>query len=104
MTIHQGFSVILCLTGGFFFLTGTIGLIRFPDTYSRLHALTKADNLGLGFMVLGLALVSGSIPETIKLGLTWFLALIGSSSACYFIGNYLHHSSKARDNKNDPCV
>lgn len=104
MTIYEILSIILCLCGGFFFLTGTIGLIRFPDTYSRLHALTKADNLGLGFIVLGLAFVSGSIPEIIKIGLTWFLALIGSSSACYFIGNYLHHSSGTRDNENDPCL
>ncbi|MFP4085114.1 MAG: cation:proton antiporter [Desulfonatronovibrio sp.] len=99
MTIYQGISIILCLAGGFFFFAGTIGLLRFPDTYTRLHALTKADNLGLGFMVLGLAFVSGSIPEIIKLGLTWFLALIGSSSACYIIGNYMHYSSRTKDNE-----
>ncbi len=40
--------------GVFFFLAGTVGLLRFPDTLTRLHALSKADNLGLGFVVLGL--------------------------------------------------
>ena len=40
--------------GAFFFLSGTVGLLRFPDPLTRLHALTKADNLGLGLVVLGL--------------------------------------------------
>ena len=40
--------------GAFFFFAGTVGLLRFPDTLTRLHALTKADNLGLGLVVLGL--------------------------------------------------
>ena len=40
--------------GAFFFLAGTVGLLRFPDSLTRLHALTKADNLGLGLIVLGL--------------------------------------------------
>jgi multicomponent Na+:H+ antiporter subunit G len=100
MSIYEIFSIIFCLCGGVFFLAGTLGLIRFPDTYSRLHALTKADNLGLGFMVLGLVFVSGSVPEAIKLGLIWFLALIGSSSACYFIGNHMHISSQSGKKEN----
>ena len=37
-----------------FFLAGTVGLLRFPDTMTRLHALTKVDNLGLGLIVLAL--------------------------------------------------
>jgi len=41
-------SILLLLAGAVFFLAGTLGLLRFPDVYTRLHALTKADNLGLG--------------------------------------------------------
>lgn len=100
MNIFEILSIIFCLCGGIFFLGGTVGLIRFPDTYSRLHALTKADNLGLGFIVLGLIMVSSSIPEIIKLLLIWTLALVGSSSACYFIGNHMHQSAKPQ-NVND---
>ena len=83
-------SIILCLAGAFFFLGGTVGLLRFPDNYSRLHALTKADNLGLGVIVLGLMFTSSALPEIIKMGLIWLLALVGSSSACYFIGHYIY--------------
>ena len=48
------FSIVAILAGAFFFLAGTVGLLRFPDTLTRLHALTKSDNLGLGLVVLRL--------------------------------------------------
>ena len=54
-------SVTLMLVGAGFFLAGTLGLVRFPDVYTRLHALTKADNLGLGLIVLGLMLQAESV-------------------------------------------
>jgi multicomponent Na+:H+ antiporter subunit G len=43
------FTVAAVSAGAFFFLAGSVGLLRFPDALSRLHALTKADNLGLGW-------------------------------------------------------
>ncbi|MGY4331752.1 monovalent cation/proton antiporter MnhG/PhaG subunit [Bradyrhizobium sp. LB7.2] len=56
MNLARDIMTIACVsTGAFFFLAGTVGLLRFPDTLTRLHALTKADNLGLGFVVLGVA-------------------------------------------------
>ena len=48
------FSVAAISSGVLFFLAGTVGLLRFPDTLTRLHSLTKADNLGLGLIMLGL--------------------------------------------------
>ena len=48
------FTIVTVSAGFIFFLAGTVGLLRFPDTLTRLHALTKADNLGLGLVVLGL--------------------------------------------------
>jgi len=73
--------------GGFFFLAGTVGLLRFPDVHSRLHALTKADNLGLGFVVLGLSFQAGALPVVLKLVLIWLLSLLASSTSCYLIAN-----------------
>jgi len=75
-----------CLAlGGFFFLAGTLGLLRFPDFYSRLHALTKADNLGLGLVVTGLSLQSGSLAAAGKMYLIWFLVLVASSSVAHLV-------------------
>src|ERR1700747_1155356 len=44
-------TIVAVSAGAFFFLAGTVGLLRFPDTLTRLHALPKADNLGLGLVV-----------------------------------------------------
>jgi len=73
------------MVGAGFFLTGTLGLLRFRDTHSRLHALTKADTLGLGFVALGAALVAGSLAVALKLFFIWLLVLVASSTACYLI-------------------
>jgi len=59
MMLGDSLTVILLIAGSVFFLAGTLGLLRFPDVYTRLHALTKADNVGLGLMVAGLALHGG---------------------------------------------
>jgi multicomponent Na+:H+ antiporter subunit G len=78
-------SVLLLLGGAGFFLAGTVGLLRFPDVYSRLHALTKADNVGLGLIVLGLALQAESLAGAAKLLLIWLLVMLASATACHLI-------------------
>lgn len=72
-------AAILIILGLVFFTAGTVGLIRFPEVRSQLHALTKADNLGLGLVLLGGAIYLGSIISGIALGLVWLLA-IGASA------------------------
>ena len=78
-------STVLLLLGAFFFLAGTVGLLRFPDIYCRLHALAKADNLGLGCILLGLALQAESLAVAFKLLLIWPLVLVASASVSYAI-------------------
>jgi multicomponent Na+:H+ antiporter subunit G len=79
------FTYLLTTAGLVFFVAGTVGLIRFPDTHSRLHALTKADNLGLGFIVLGLAFQADSWMTIGKLGLVWLLALIAAGTTAQLV-------------------
>ncbi|MBN2505976.1 MAG: monovalent cation/H(+) antiporter subunit G [Verrucomicrobia bacterium] len=90
MIILDGLAVLLLVGALFFFIAGTMGLLRFPDLYSRLHALTKADNVGLGLTVLALMLRAGSWPEVFKLGLLWLMVLAASATACFLIGNEAH--------------
>lgn len=85
MTALDWASLPLFAASAFFFLAGTLGLLRLPDLYTRLHALTKADNLGLGFAVAGLALRSGSLAVALKLLLTWLLALLASATSCHLV-------------------
>lgn len=73
-------SALLILAGMAFFLAGTVGLLRLPDLFSRLHALTKADNLGLGFVVAGLALQAPSVLAAAKLVVIWLIAMLSAAT------------------------
>jgi len=78
-------SGILLLFAVFFFVGGTVGLLRFPDVYSRLHALTKADNIGLGFIVLALFIQAESWDWALKLLLVWIFVMAAGATNAYLI-------------------
>ena len=84
MSLSESISAVLILGGMFFFVAGTVGLLRFPDFYTRLHALTKADNLGLGLVIAGLAVQASSWVDVARLVLIWLLVL-GSSAVLSFL-------------------
>ncbi|MGE4294635.1 MAG: monovalent cation/H(+) antiporter subunit G [Campylobacterales bacterium] len=71
--------------GLFFILSAAIALLRFPDLYTRLHAVTKADNLGLGLIILAVSIDSGSWLVALKLLLVWFFLLLSSAVSGYLI-------------------
>jgi multicomponent Na+:H+ antiporter subunit G len=85
--VRGALSVALIGAGMLFFLAGSIGVLRLPDLLSRLHALTKADNLGLGLVVLGLMLQADDAFEVVRLLLVWLLVLFASSVACYLVAH-----------------
>ena len=77
----NAFSIAAIVAGAIFFLAGTVGLLRFPDTFTRLHALTKADNLGLGLIVLGLLPQVDGVANGLKLIAIWLLVLLSGADA-----------------------
>ncbi|MCP3468101.1 monovalent cation/H(+) antiporter subunit G [Bradyrhizobium sp. CCGUVB23] len=80
--------------GTFFLFAGTVGLLRFPDSLTRLHALTKADNLGLGLVVLGLIPLAENALSAFKLIVVWALVLLSGASAAQLIGRALRRDRK----------
>jgi len=76
---------VLLVVGCGFFAAGTIGLLRFPDLHTRLHALAKADNLGLGLVLAGLAINSGSLAVAAKLLLIWAVALFAAATSAHLL-------------------
>lgn len=66
-------SWICIITGGFLGITGAIGLFRFPDFYTRMHAASITDTLCAGLMLLGLMLQSASGLMVLKLLLVLFI-------------------------------
>jgi multicomponent Na+:H+ antiporter subunit G len=79
------FTIIAVTAGAFFFLAGTVGLLRFPDTLSRLHALTKADNLGLGLVVIGLLPRVEGFLGALKLIAVWLLVQFAGATVAQLI-------------------
>lgn len=80
---------IACVAAGLVFLAaGTAGLLRFPDAASRLHALTKADGLGLGLIVLGLLPRAPDLATALKLLAVWGLVLLAGATVGQMIARH----------------
>ncbi|MFU8795273.1 MAG: monovalent cation/H(+) antiporter subunit G [Dethiobacteria bacterium] len=76
---------LISLIGGLFFLfVGTVGLLRLPDVFNRLHATTKCDTLGAGLVLLSLAVQS--TPATgIRLALIVVFIIVTNPTAAHVI-------------------
>ena len=81
-------TALLLVAGVGFYLVGSIGLLRLPDLYTRLHAVTKADNLGLGLVAFGLMLQAEGLLEAAKILLVWLLILPASAAAGHLIARW----------------
>lgn len=95
MNLADMWTIIFSAAGLFFFAAGTVGLLRFPDVFSRLHALTKADNLGLGLIVIGLMPQMASLFDATQILLTWIVVMIFGAVASYLIANQVIRSNRA---------
>jgi monovalent cation/proton antiporter MnhG/PhaG subunit len=73
--------IVIVGFGAFFFLVGTVGLLRLPDFYSRTHAATKCDTLGAGSVLVALALIQGFHVDSFKIVLLAVLVLLSSPTA-----------------------
>jgi multicomponent Na+:H+ antiporter subunit G len=84
-TVLDLLSAFLIVSGAFFFIAGTIGLLRLPDLFSRLHALTKADNLGLGLIMLGCVRFAPDGLYMAKMLLLWLLVMASGATGAHLI-------------------
>jgi multicomponent Na+:H+ antiporter subunit G len=94
MTWQDWLSAILLVAGCGFYLTGTVGMLRFPDTCSRLHALTKADNLGLLLVCSAMAVHADSWRVAGLLAVVWVFGLAASTVSAHLIAR---HSLRSRE-------
>ena len=92
----DGISTLFILAGLGFFFAGTVGLLRLPDLYCQLHALTKADNLGLGLLVFGLMLQANDPLTALKLLLIWMLVLNASAAGGQLIARFAQRMEQER--------
>lgn len=73
-----------CLVaGGIFCAIGTLGLVRMPDFYTRMHAASVTDTMGAGLMLLGMLLQAGFSLVAVKLVMIGLLILFTSPTATH---------------------
>ncbi len=81
-------AVLSIFAGLLFFLSGSIGLLRLPDIFSRLHALAKADNVGLALVALGVMILEPNPLNSIKVFLIWLLVMAASTVSSHLIARH----------------
>ncbi|MEX0345069.1 MAG: monovalent cation/H(+) antiporter subunit G [Rhizobiaceae bacterium] len=98
--IQNYIAGLLMIVGAAFALVASVGLLRLPDVYSRMHAASKAGTLGSGVMLLALAVVADDIAIITRAlaGILFFLltAPIAAhllAKAAYAAGYQLWESS-----------
>ena len=77
-------SWVFILLGSFFVMVGALGLVRMPEIFTRMHAASVSDTLGVGFLILGMSVQAGFSLVTLKL--LFLLALF------FFIGPVVTHA------------
>jgi multicomponent Na+:H+ antiporter subunit G len=80
------------LSGGFFCISGGVGMLRFPDFYTRIHAAGVTDTLGAGLILIGLMLQSTDLIVVLKLILVLLFGLLTSPTASHALAKAAMHS------------
>ena len=78
-------SIAFICAGVFFLLMGAIGLLRFPDFYTRMHAAGKCDTLGILLVFIGLALYGGPNLSSVKILSIGLFIFVTSPTATHAI-------------------
>lgn len=77
---------IFILGGLFSFLVGTIGILRLPDVFTRIHSAAKCDTLGVFLTLIGLIIFNGFNVTSLKLILILIFIWITNPTATHLIG------------------
>ncbi|MDJ0973085.1 MAG: monovalent cation/H(+) antiporter subunit G [Planctomycetota bacterium] len=76
-------GTVFIALGGFVMFMGAVGVVRFPDFYTRLHAAGKGDTLGQALVLLGLIVITGVSNDGLKLVLIAFFIFILNSTSTH---------------------
>lgn len=80
------------LSGSLFILVGTLGLLRLPDVFTRLHGIGMTDTLGAGLLILGMLLQTDSWLVAVKLILIVVFLFFTSPTTSHALANAAHHA------------
>lgn len=79
-------ATLFLLAGTAFTLIAAIGLLRLPDLYTRMHAVTKAGTLGIGLILVGAAVSFGDLSVTTRAVAVFLFVLFTAPVSAHMIG------------------
>lgn len=85
-------SFLLIVLGSFLLISGSVGLLRFPDFYTRMHAAGITDTLAAILIIFGLMLISGWSLNLLKLSMILLFILFTGPTASHALAKAAQHS------------
>lgn len=85
--IIEVLSWVCIVSGSFFAIVGAVGILRFPDFWSRLHAASISDSAGVILLLIGMALQAGLTLVSVKLGLILLFLFITGPTSTHAVAN-----------------
>lgn len=82
---------LLVVAGAFFYLVGAIGIYRMPDVFTRMHAASVSETLGVGFLIIGMMILAGFTLVTVKLAIILGIILFTSPIATHALAQAALH-------------
>ncbi|MBY8863680.1 monovalent cation/H(+) antiporter subunit G [Nocardia sp. CA2R105] len=96
-TVLRWVSCVLILLGSAFALTAAIGIVRFPDTLSRMHAATKPQVVGLIMILIGASAQLRGHGNVWMLVLVGLFTLVTAPAVAHLIGRTAYREQRGRD-------
>jgi multicomponent Na+:H+ antiporter subunit G len=92
--ITAAIASLLVLLGAGFSLIAALGAWRMHDTYTRMHAATKAGPLGAGLLLAGVAVAAGDGGQALRAGAVIAFLVLTGPVAAHLIGRAVHRRSR----------
>jgi multicomponent Na+:H+ antiporter subunit G len=90
MAIKPVLGAFLCLVGAGLAIIGTVGVLRFPDFYTRLHAASVTDTGAATILIVGMALLAPTWLVVFKLAAIWLFLFLTGPTGSHALANAAH--------------
>ncbi len=94
-------SWVLLVVGSVFAVLGAVGLLRFPDFYTRMHSVGVSDTMGAALIIAGCALQAGLTLYTVKLITVWLFIYLTGPAATHALAKAAYSSGLAVNAKRE---
>jgi multicomponent Na+:H+ antiporter subunit G len=101
MIVMQGLAAALVLLAGLLSVLAAVGLLRFPDTLTRMQAATKVGSLSTGLALAAAALALGDAALAARLAATLVLVLLMTVVAAHMLARAAYQREIAKDSEQD---